>query len=105
MNPAVINRSLRILRLYWGKSQAELATELEISQSYLSEVETGRKDVTIDLLDRYSKRLSVPMSSLLLFAEGVEGAPPARRGQVFVAGKVLKLLERLIPDDVQESEN
>ena len=105
MKPARINESLRTLRLYWGKSQGEMADVLGISQSYLSEIERGRKEVTLDLLARYSKQLNVPLSSLLFFAESMEGAPPPRRGQLFVAGKVLDLLKKLIPEDVEEKQD
>ena|SRR5882672_5448789 len=100
MKPQMINESLRVLRLYWGKSQADLAGELGVSQSYLSEVERGRKDVTFELLQRYSERLRVPMSSLMLFAEKMEGSPPPTKGRVFVASKVLGLLKRLVPDEL-----
>ena len=104
MKRPMINESLRILRLYWGKSQMELAGELEISQSFLSEIERGKKEVTLDLLDRYSCRLDVPLSSLLFFAEQVEGAPPAGRGRLFVAGKVLDFLRTLVPDDAEKAQ-
>jgi transcriptional regulator with XRE-family HTH domain len=97
----LVNEGLRIVRLYWGRSQAALATELGISQSYLSEIEAARKDVTLDLLRRYSEVLNVPMSRLLLFAEEMEGAPKATRGRLFVAGKALKLLKTLIPEDAE----
>jgi transcriptional regulator with XRE-family HTH domain len=98
---ALINEGLRVLRLYWGKSQASLAAELGISQSYLSEIEAGRKDATLDLLQRYSDALNVPMSRLLFFVEEMEGAPKPTRGRVFIAGKVLDLLKALVPEDAE----
>jgi transcriptional regulator with XRE-family HTH domain len=98
---ALINEGLRVLRLYWGKSQAALATELGISQSYVSEIEAGRKDVTLDLLKRYSEVLNVPMSRLLFFVEEMEGVPKPTRGRVFVAGKALDLLKTLVPEDAE----
>jgi transcriptional regulator with XRE-family HTH domain len=99
MKPTLINEGLKILRLYWGRSQSDLAKDLGISQSYLSEIEAGRKEATLDLLRRYSESLHVPMSQLLFFVEEMEGAPKATRGRIFVAGKVLDMLKTLIPDD------
>jgi transcriptional regulator with XRE-family HTH domain len=99
MKLVLINEGLRVLRLYLGKSQSTLATELGISQSYLSEIEAGRRDATLQLLQRYSDVLGVPMSRLLLFVEEMEGVPKATRGRVFIAGKALDLLKALIPDD------
>ena len=98
----MINEALKLIRLYWGKSQAEMAREVEMSQSYLSEIEAGRKEVTLDILRKYSDRLDIPMSSLLLFAERIEGQPIPSRGKVFIAGKTLSLLKKLIPDDAQQ---
>ena len=99
MNPSLINQGLKVLRLYWGRSQSDLAEDLGISQSYLSEIETGRKEVSLELLRRYSEKLNVPLSQLLFFVEEMEGAPKATRGRVFVAGKILDILKTLIPDD------
>ena len=99
MKLARINDGLRVLRLYWGKSQSALAVELGISQSYLSEIEAGRKDVTLDLLQRYGVVLNVPMSRLLFFVEQMEGVPKPTRGRVFIAGKALELLKALVPEE------
>lgn len=98
-----MNEALRIIRLYWGKTQAELAQLLGVSQSYISEVEKGKRDVTMDLLRRYSRELKVPMSTLMLFAEKVEGAPPITRGKLLIAGKTLDFLKQLIPDDLEKT--
>lgn len=95
----MINEALRLLRLYCGFSQAEMARRLSVTQSLISDVEGGRKNVTIDLLQSYSDAVGIRMSQLLFFAEEIEGQPIARRGQLIVADKVLKLLEKLKPND------
>jgi transcriptional regulator with XRE-family HTH domain len=103
MNPPLVNESLRIIRLYWGKTQAELASNLGVSQSYISEIEKSKREVSLDLLSKYSRVLNVPMSSLLLFAEKVEGAPPMGRGKLFITNKALDFLKKLIPDDFEKA--
>lgn len=95
----MINDALRLLRLYCGLSQADLAKKLSVSQSMVSDVESGRKSVTMDLLEAYSEAVGVRMSQLLFFAEEIEGQPVTHRGQLIVADKVLKLLEKLKPTD------
>jgi len=104
MPQPLINEALRIVRLYWGKTQAELANDLGVSQSYISGIEQAKREVTLDLLGRYSRELNVPMSSLMLFAEKVEDAPPMTRGKLLIAGKALDFLRRLIPDDLENSD-
>ena len=99
----LINDALKVVRIYWGKTQSELADTLGLSQSYISEVEKGKREVTLDLLGRYSKELRIPMSSLMLFAERVKGVPAPTRGKMFVAGKALTLLKRLIPDELEQA--
>jgi transcriptional regulator with XRE-family HTH domain len=98
---AMLNESLKVLRTYLGKTQAELANDLGLSQSYLSEIESGDKDVTLEVLRKYGSHLDIPLSSLLFFAENIEGVPTRSKRQIFVADKVLKLLKRIAPPDVE----
>lgn len=92
-----INEALRLLRLYCRYSQAEMAARVGVTQSLISDVEGGRKSVSMDLLEAYSAAVGVKMSQLLFFAEQIEGQPIARRGRLIVAEKVLQLLEKLRP--------
>jgi transcriptional regulator with XRE-family HTH domain len=93
----MINDALRLLRLYVGHSQKELAAELDISQSMVSEIESGSKPVSMEVLERYSTTFNVRMSQLLFFAEELEGQPLKTRGKLIIATKVLSLLEALAP--------
>jgi transcriptional regulator with XRE-family HTH domain len=99
----MINDALRLLRLYLGLSQKELASELEISQSMVSEVESGTKSVSMELLERYSEKLDVRMSQLLFFAEELDGEPVKTKGKLIIASKVLTMLERLSPREISHA--
>lgn len=76
-----------------------MAERLGVTQSLVSDIESGRKSVSMDLLERYSQAVGVSMAKLLFFAEEIEGQPIARRGQLIIAEKVLKILEKLKPTD------
>ena len=78
----MIAEALRLLRVYHRFSQSELSTDLHISKSYLCEIEAGKKKVFLEILNQYSKKFEVPVSSLLFFAESLEPLRPARRGSV-----------------------
>ena len=95
----MINEALRLLRLYYGFSQVELADEVGLSQSMISEIERGTKQVSIETLERYSSKLGVRMSQLMFFAEELENQPVQKRGKLIVASNVLKILEALAPRD------
>ncbi|MGJ7041893.1 transcriptional regulator with XRE-family HTH domain [Shinella sp. BE166] len=99
----MINDALRLLRLYLGLSQKELANVLDISQSMVSEIESGTKSVSMELLERYSENFDVRMSQLLFFAEELEGEPVKTRGKLIIASHVLSLLEKLSPKELSHA--
>ncbi|MEE9986448.1 helix-turn-helix domain-containing protein [Agrobacterium pusense] len=98
----MINDALRLLRLYLGLSQKELAAELELSQSMISEIEKGSKSVSMEVLEKYSNTFEVRMSNLLFFAEELDGEPIKTRGKLLIANKALKLLDALAPREVRD---
>ena len=106
-NEKILNEALRLVRIYHDKNQTEMANALGISKSYLSEIEKGDKNVSISLLEKYSQALNIPMSSLLFFAEELDGTEHPSRSQIAVAKGVLKFLKLLSADrklDEQEEE-
>lgn len=103
MKKPMINEALRLLRLYVGLSQKQLSAEIEISQSMISEIESGAKAVSMEILEKYSERLNVRMSQLLFFAEELDGEPIKMRGKLIVANRVLQLLEKLSPREISDA--
>ena len=99
----MVNDALRLLRLYLGLSQKQIATELDLSQSMISEIEKGIKPVSMDVLERYSVGLNVRMSQLLFFAEELDGEPVKTKGKLIIASNVLKLLDTLSPREVLDA--
>lgn len=99
----MINDALRLLRLYLGISQKQIATELDISQSMVSEIESGAKSVSMEILERYSEKLNVRMSQILFFAEELEGEPIKLKGKLIIASRVLALLETLSPREIADA--
>jgi len=65
----VIGEALRMFRNIHGYKAKELAEQLEISPSYLSEIENDKKMPTFELLQKYSKVFDVKLSTLILFSE------------------------------------
>lgn len=63
---------LRLLRVFNDIKANELAKQLGISKSYLSEIEHNKKKPTIDLLEKYASILNIKTSTLLLFSEALD---------------------------------
>lgn len=93
-----MGEALRLLRIFNGYKSAELAKMLELSQSYVSELENNKKQPTMDVLDKYARVFDMKRSTLLLFAESLEkdSANIDQKQRVARAGmKLLKILERV----------
>jgi transcriptional regulator with XRE-family HTH domain len=82
-----------LLRVFHDKSQTDLAKELEISKSHLSEIEANKKAPSLELLQKYAEVFQVPLSSILFFAENVDKRPNVQKLKGAVASRVLKILE------------
>lgn len=84
----MIGEALRLIRVFYGYKASELAKKLEISQSYLSEIENEKKEPNLDLLRKYSKIFNLKVSTLLFFSEEIE-----QENQTPVNKKIIKLLQ------------
>ena len=67
-----LGEALRLVRSFHDLSQIDLARLLNISRSYLSEVESGKKTPSLGLLDSYATVFEIPISYLLLFCETLQ---------------------------------
>ena len=93
-----MGEALRLLRIFNGYKSAELAQKLELSQSYVSELENGKKQPTMEVLDKYAKVFGMKKSTLMLFAESLEGEEIKndKKQRIARAGmKLLKILEKV----------
>jgi transcriptional regulator with XRE-family HTH domain len=74
-------------------NQSITAEKLGISKSHLSEIESGKKKPSLDLLEKYGQVFDVPLSSIMFFSENVGKGPMYEKARRLVAGKLLKLLK------------
>jgi transcriptional regulator with XRE-family HTH domain len=98
MEEDTMGEALRLLRIFNGYKSAELAKKLELSQSYVSELENGKKQPTIEVLDKYAKVFEMKKSTLMLFAESLEDEEIKndKKQRIARAGmKLLKILEKV----------
>ncbi len=91
----MLNEALRLVRVFHDINQSQMAKKLEISRSYLSEIESGKKTPSIELLDKYSHIFHLPSSSILLFSENLENDTFSEKTRIAVAGKIIKIMNWL----------
>lgn len=90
----MINRALKAIRQFHSLTQLEMAKKLDMSKSYLSEIESGKKPVGYDLLEKYSAQFDIPVSSLVFFSENIESSESIpEKFRSVLAGKILTIME------------
>lgn len=89
----MLHEALRLIRAYHDLSQSQLGAELGVSNSFLSEIESGKKQPTLELLKKYSERFGVPVSSLLFFSESLHTGGVTKNLRLGAAKKVVSLLQ------------
>lgn len=93
------HKALRLVRVFHDMNQSALAERLGISKSYLSELESGKKSPTLELLQKYAETFNMPLSSLLFFAENVDNPSRSDKARSAIAGKALKMLQWIAAKD------
>jgi transcriptional regulator with XRE-family HTH domain len=89
----MLNEALRMIRVFHDLRQKDMAQRLDVSASYLSEIEKGTKEPTLPLLRKYAEEFKFPMSSILFFSEHMNDGAAADRARTAISSKVLTLLK------------
>lgn len=89
----MLNEALRLAREFHNLNQSQAAEKLGVSQSFLSEIESGRKTPSLEVLQRYAKAFSLPTSAFLLFLENLTEEKPRIEFEKKVASKIFKMMK------------
>lgn len=84
-----MHKALKAIRQFHNKSQKDLADDLGISPAHLCWIEKGKKPPSLEILNSYSKVFSLPLSSILYFAEESESQASLKP----ISEKTFKMLE------------
>ena len=93
------HEALRLVRVFHDLNQSTLAERLEISKSFLSEIESGKKTISLELLNKYAEVFNMPVSSLMFFAENVGNPSRSEAIRTTIASKALKMLQWISAKD------
>ncbi len=93
----MLAEAIRLIRVFHDMKQNELAARLGISKSYLSEIESGKKAPSVEIIQKYSSEFQIPASSILFFSEQLgdlsSGYDVADKARGVIARKVLNFLK------------
>jgi transcriptional regulator with XRE-family HTH domain len=99
----MVSEALRMMRVFHDLTQRELADKLGISKSHVSEIESGRKTPTLEVLKRYSEFFEVPVSSILFFSEHIDGEINLESDiRKFISSKILALMNFIAERSVRD---
>ena len=89
----MIGDVLKRTRAINGLKATEMSELLEISKSYLSEIENNKKKPSLELLEKYSKIYGIKLSSLILLSEDYDDAKKDNKGETFVRNMMMRLIK------------
>jgi transcriptional regulator with XRE-family HTH domain len=88
----MVSEALKLLRDFHDLTQQELAEKLQVSRSYLSEIESGKKTPSMEIIDAYSRVFKIPKSSLFYFIEALEDESVSSSPKAKLAEKILRVM-------------
>lgn len=68
----LIHEAMRLLRVYSDKSQGDMAKEIGFVNSWVSELEKGKKNITEEFVRKYAKIFNVTPEFIILFAQKLQ---------------------------------
>lgn len=96
----MIERALKLAREYSGISPSDMAKRLDVSRSFIADLESGKKRVHVEVLQKYANVLKLPASAFLDFADALSGeADPERQKR---AEKLVHVLNWVMHDEQSE---
>lgn len=61
----IVGKKIKFLREQKGMTQQELADLVKADRQYIYKIEAGKKNITLDYLDKIATALQVPQSEFL----------------------------------------
>lgn len=102
----MLNHALKSLRQFHKLTQTELAQSLNVSTAHISEIETGKNTITLEMLQKYAHYFDVPASHILLFSEELEAEHKNRKAfRLFIAKKIVNIMDWIIEKDAEKEKN
>ncbi|MEK5358136.1 helix-turn-helix domain-containing protein [Paenibacillus sp. FSL L8-0709] len=99
----MIGDILKKTRDIYGYKAKEMSVKLDISPSYLSEIENNKKKPSLDLLEKYAETFDMKVSTLILLSEDHDDAIKTNKPQEFIKKMMIKLIDVMSKDEVKSN--
>lgn len=102
----MLGDSLQLIRKMHSISAKQLARELGISATYLSEIENNKKKPTLSLINKYADYFKVRPSTILFFDESIDSPVKTSLKNAFIRyAKALERCENRLLDEIDEQKD
>ena len=91
----MIGEVLKRLRKIYGYKAVDVSEKLSISASYLSEIENGKKQPSLEHLKKYADLFGIKLSSLILLSETYEEAEAEGKGATLIRSMMINLINSM----------
>ena len=95
---ATLGDNIRTLRTNKGWTQVYLADRLQITAPFLAQIESGKRGVSLDVIESVAELFDVPVASLFLESHSVSDK---RKGGI--RSVALRTVEKQLKESISES--
>ena len=89
----MIGELMRLIRVFNDLTLSELSKNLDISVSYLSEIENGKKQPTLDFVKQFANHFKIRPSAIMFFIEEIDRMPAKTNMKDVVRKNFLRFLK------------
>lgn len=100
----MIGDTLKRMRTIYGYKAIQMSKELNISTSYLSEIENNKKQPSLKLLQKYADIFGLKLSSLILLYEKLDESNDKENLQRTMKRAMEKLIVLFSDNEVDKNE-
>lgn len=100
----MIGNTLKRMRTIYGYKAIEMSKKLNISTSYLSEIENNKKQPSLELLQKYANIFGLKLSSLILLYENLDETNDKENVQKIMKRAMEKLVVLFSDNEVDKNE-
>jgi transcriptional regulator with XRE-family HTH domain len=94
----MLGEALRLIRIYHDCKSQDLAKALDLSPSYISELERNKKTPSLDVIKKYADYFGTTASAIMFFSEDID-KDKKRPGRAFARKRLVRFLKMFANED------